>query len=75
MIKEKAMKLVAALRSGVYQQTKDYLHRADGTMCCLGVACAISKKPIKRDLTLNYYGEKTDHYAYDGAVGFCLSRS
>ena len=37
MIKERAMELVAALRSGKYKQGKNYL-RADDTYCCLGVA-------------------------------------
>ena len=41
MIKEKAMELVAALRSGKYTQTTGALHRVDGSMCCLGVACSL----------------------------------
>lgn len=41
MIKEKAMELVAALRSGKFQQCREVL-RYDNTYCCLGVACEIS---------------------------------
>lgn len=41
MIKERAMELVAALRSGKYTQTHARLKRTDG-FCCLGVACDIS---------------------------------
>jgi len=41
MIKERAMELVGALRSGRYQQTRNRL-RTDSGYCCLGVACAIS---------------------------------
>lgn len=41
MIKEKAMELVAALRSGEYKQAKNRLKTADG-YCCLGVACILA---------------------------------
>jgi len=37
-------KWVGALRSGEYKQGRDYLHRDDGSMCCLGVLCEIHKK-------------------------------
>jgi hypothetical protein len=48
MKQDKAMELVAALRSGNYTQTKGSLRRVNAeTMraeyCCLGVACEISK--------------------------------
>lgn len=42
MIKDKALELVAALRSGEYQQGRGYLQRSNGDACCLGVACLIS---------------------------------
>ena len=38
MIKEVKDKWVAALRSGDYQQTKEFLQDSDG-FCCLGVLC------------------------------------
>ncbi len=41
MIKERAMELVAALRSGKYKQGFDQLRLRDA-FCCLGVACDIS---------------------------------
>jgi hypothetical protein len=41
MIKERAMELVAALRSGKYTQTHCQLRLGD-SHCCLGVACDIS---------------------------------
>lgn len=42
MIYERAMELVAALRSGKYQQAKWKL-RNGNAFCCLGVACDISR--------------------------------
>jgi hypothetical protein len=42
MIKARADELIAALRSGKYQQTKSQL-RHGNAFCCLGVACEISK--------------------------------
>lgn len=42
MIKERAMELVAALRSGEYEQGTMRLKDRDGCYCCLGVACHIS---------------------------------
>jgi hypothetical protein len=42
MIHARAMELVAALRSGKYQQTTGRLKSNTG-FCCLGVACDISK--------------------------------
>ena len=38
MIKERAMELVVALRSGKYKQGKEWLRKGDA-FCCLGVAC------------------------------------
>jgi hypothetical protein len=38
---DKAMELVAALRSGKYKQTNGYLHDNKG-FCCLGVACDLA---------------------------------
>lgn len=42
MIKDKALELVAALRSGDYNQGKAVLQLPNGKACCLGVACLIS---------------------------------
>lgn len=33
-----------ALRSGEYRQGTRFLHRKDGTMCCLGVLCDLYAK-------------------------------
>lgn len=41
MIKEKAMELVATLRSGEYQQATGRLKTSTG-YCCLGVACVLA---------------------------------
>lgn len=41
MIRERAMELVAALRSGDFKQGRENLCR-DGRFCCLGVACNIA---------------------------------
>lgn len=54
-------KWVAALRSGDYDQARDYLHRIDGSMCCLGVLCDIHAKEVGEEWHLvkhegcNYY--------------------
>jgi hypothetical protein len=37
-------KWVAALRSGKYEQGREYL-QADGKFCCLGVLCEVAKVP------------------------------
>ena len=42
MMRDKATELATALRSGNYKQGKETLNR-NGKMCCLGVACEISK--------------------------------
>jgi hypothetical protein len=43
MIRERAMELVAALRSGNYIQGKNRLYD-NGAYCCLGVACLVAGK-------------------------------
>ncbi len=43
MKKSVAMKWVEALRSGKYEQGQNCLKREDGTYCCLGALCDISK--------------------------------
>jgi hypothetical protein len=67
MIREKALELVAALRSGKYIQTKGALHKLDGGMCCLGVACALEfaltgESPYPPPVGLS----QSDGYNYDG---------
>ncbi len=42
MNRERALELVAALRSGSYQQCSSRLKSKDGRFCCLGVATEIS---------------------------------
>lgn len=49
--KEFAEKWLVALRSGEYQQCKNYLYNEDG-YCCLGVACLISG--IDNDLLIGH---------------------
>jgi hypothetical protein len=41
---------IAALRSGKYTQGKNYLN-ADGSLCCLGVACEIFKDELNLNIT------------------------
>lgn len=43
--KERVKKLVEALRSGKYKQTKEVLRDKNG-FCCLGVACDIAKMEV-----------------------------
>lgn len=63
MIKERAMELVAALRSGKYEQTHHRLRIDDG-YCCLGVACDISG--------LGVWKENTDHPIYPGTYYYSI---
>lgn len=55
-----------ALRSGKYEQGKEFLHRikADGTSqyCCLGVACAISDLATPKERTKDCRGNKIMEY-------------
>lgn len=53
MIRERAMQLVAALRSGKYKQGVNALHQ-DDTFCCLGVACDIAGAKWELSLTSKY---------------------
>lgn len=58
MLNENAVKWVAALRSGEFEQTTGQLHSVEASevynrpagYCCLGVACAIFPNEIKRDV-------------------------
>ncbi len=47
MKKNKAMKLVRALRSGEYNQGTGRLVDSKDNFCCLGVACNISTLPME----------------------------
>ena len=49
-------KWVKALRSGKYEQGKNYLHSADGKFCCLGVLCDISPVTSHRGVNTTSYG-------------------
>lgn len=65
-------KWVSALRSGDYQQTKNYLHTDNG-FCCLGVLCDLYGKEhnVEWDLV-----EDEDHNYYrfqDGEASLPLS--
>ncbi len=59
MIRDEAMKLVAALRSGRYIQGAEYLAR-DGKHCCLGVACVIADIPNRVEITDAEFEEPED---------------
>mgnify|MGYP003405676408 CR=1 FL=1 len=58
MIKENALKLVAALRSGKFNKGKNKLETLDGIeskYCCLGVACLVAETegvPVERDYNM-----------------------
>jgi hypothetical protein len=47
MYKDKAMKLVNALRSGRYKQGHERLVNEKDEFCCLGVACDISNTSLE----------------------------
>jgi hypothetical protein len=40
-VAEVQKKWVDALRSGKFEQGQGFLHKSDGKMCCLGVACEV----------------------------------
>jgi hypothetical protein len=75
MIYERAMKLVAALRSGNYTQTTGSLtNRVRDAYCCLGVACEISG--VAQWYQNEYLGEETmlprevrEYFDFKTAVG------
>jgi len=50
--KKQFLKWIKALRSGKYKQGKGNLQSADGSYCCLGVACRvlIPKSKLKLDI-------------------------
>lgn len=53
---------VDALRSGTYLQGKNYLHRTDGSFCCLGVLCDLYSRhaaPVGWVMT-----DDGDHYMF-----------
>jgi hypothetical protein len=60
--KDKAMKLVKALRSGEYKQGTSVLVDSRDRFCCLGVACNIS------DSTLQWEENKSGDWAIDQRV-------
>lgn len=39
------LRWIAALRSGRYEQGKEWLRTVDNRHCCLGVACRVLKEP------------------------------
>jgi hypothetical protein len=53
MYKNKAMKLVNALRSGRYKQGRFRLANDKNEFCCLGVACDISNTSLKWEKDLD----------------------
>lgn len=64
MLNENAKKWVAALRSGKYTQGRLYLKTADGSFCCLGVACEVAiENGVEIEITGNGHA---DSYLYDG---------
>ncbi len=63
--KENRAKLVAALRSGKYQQGRGYLNHVG--FCCQGVACDIFKKEVKGKWVTPEFGDDTD--AKEFAIG------
>jgi hypothetical protein len=57
MYKDKATKLIKALRSGRYRQGHGQLARGKDEFCCLGVACDISNTPLEWEK--GFYGIRT----------------
>lgn len=64
-------KWVEALRSGEYQQTKEYLH-SEGGYCCLGVACELTGTqwiPYISENSGMRKKDKDDHPIFRTSVG------
>lgn len=53
-------KLLAALRSGEFEQTRGHLSK-DGKYCCLGVACEVYQKDVG-DLVIKQVDEAVREY-------------
>ena len=66
-VRENQDRWIAALRSGKYKQGKKFLHQADGSMCCLGVAAVLFKPDEVEPVLLG------EAYAYDNM--FCTAPS
>lgn len=88
MIKERAMELVAALRSGNYVQAVGQLKNKNNEFCCLGVACDISGVGVYNEA--DYFVPKDDcldrnsvglpiavqkHFGFDSADGATVDGS
>lgn len=63
MIYEKAMELVAELRSSRHEQSRNKLHESHGPKCCLGVACYLAANEIEINVCRNLSG---NNFKYDG---------
>lgn len=72
MKKREAMRLVKALRSGKYEQGVGYLNYQN-KLCCLGVACEISKGIVRVSLPCGPSDTPTG-VVYEGSAKF-LPRS
>lgn len=68
MNKQLKEKWIAALRSGEYEQGRNYLRTGTGKYCCLGVLCNLID-PTKWDRDVNNSLESTP-YDYDGSIGY-----
>jgi hypothetical protein len=76
MNKEIATKWVEALRSGEYNQGKNYLKRKTGdetSHCCLGVLCELynelnEEKIAESSMWLGEKGDKDKIHSFDGAT-------
>jgi hypothetical protein len=82
MKKEIAEKWVEALRSGKFNQGRNYLKRTTGeeaTHCCLGVLCELhnelNEETIEESsMWLGETGDKDSVHAFDGATGALSER-
>jgi len=73
MNKEIATKWIESLRSGKFNQDKNYL-KEDTTHCCLGVLCELynelnEEKIEESSMWLGETGDKDKIHAFDGATG------
>ena len=68
MKKSVAMKWIKALRSGKYTQTSDRLKGDNGSYCCLGVLCDISK--LGRWMPIIIGGSKSAYMSSDKETSY-----
>lgn len=70
-MKKEVMELwVAALRSGKYEQGREFLRSLDNKFCCLGVLCDVLKEPAAKSLIKSMACYAYGHTGNTGVLPF-----